>query len=253
MIRSRPFLLAILIAAAQIAAAQNTIEFEGRYWIPQFSSQIRVEQNGVGTDIDARRDLGMTNTNFPQGSVAWRRGWSRLSFTYTPLDFSGDQSINQTVVFHGRQYTVGTRVQSELSVQHLQLSWTYELIHVKNGMFRVGPVLEADGFLMHGRITAPALMPPVSESEDLSVGLPCLGLAILIQPHRRLEIYGQVAGMQVGGYGYFIGSDSGVRLQPFKLLLLSAGYQTFNLHVDDSPDFFQLQLRGPFVGAGIRF
>jgi hypothetical protein len=32
-----------------------------------------------------------------------------------------------------------------------------------------------------------------------------------------------------------------------------AGYRTFNLRVDNSPDFARLQLRGLFVGAGVRF
>ena len=238
---------------APVLTAQNHVELEGRYWIPQLSSHLRLERNGLGTDIDAQKDLGIRDTNLPSGTVAWQHRWSRLSFSYTPLSFSGDQNVSRTVVFNGQQYTVGTRIQSDLSIQHLQLNWTYELIHSKDGKFRLGPLVEADAFLMHGRLSAPVLSPPISEEEDLSVGLPAAGLRMLLSPLRRLDIFAQVAGMDVPGYGYFVGSDSGARVRLFQQLFLSAGYRTFNLHVENSPDFFRVQLRGPFVGAGLQF
>jgi hypothetical protein len=231
-------------------AAQNSVDLIGRYWMPQMTGRIRVDAGGFGTDIDARHDLGLTDTNFPQGTFIWQNGRSRLSFSYTPIEYSADQNVNRTIVFRGRQYTIGTRVASDLEVQHLQLNWTYQFIRVKDGFFRLGPLVQADGFLMHGALTAPA--PGFSEKEDLSVGLPSVGLALDINPTRRINIYGQVAGMQVGGYGYFVGSDAGVKVAAWRHLLVTAGYRTFNLHVENAPDFARLQLRGVFVGAGVR-
>jgi hypothetical protein len=78
-------------------------------------------------------------------------------------------------------------------------------------------------------------------------------LALDIQPWRWIDIYGQAAGMDLGSYGYFIGSDAGVKVTAWRHLLLTAGYRTFNLHVENSPDFARLHIGGPFVGAGFRF
>src|SRR5215471_21788695 len=103
----RPLLLAILPLAL---SAQQSVDFVGRYWITQMSSRIRVEAAGFGTDIDARRDLGLSNTNFPQGDFTWRKGRSLLTFSYTPIDYSADQNVSRTVVFRGQTYTIGTRV-----------------------------------------------------------------------------------------------------------------------------------------------
>ena len=233
--------------------AQNSIEFTGRYWIPRMASRIRVESNGFGTDIDAVRDLGMPDTNFPQGGFTWQHGRSRVHFEYTPIDYSGDQTVTRTLVFRGQPYTVGTRVLSELEVRHLQFSWAYQFISVHEGMFRIGPMIEADGFLMHGSLAAPNLPTPFQQTENLSAGIPAVGLAMDIRPHHAIDIYGEAAGMQAGSYGYFIGSDSGVKVRPWKHLVLTGGYRTFNMHVESSPDFARLRLRGPFVGAGFRF
>jgi hypothetical protein len=210
-----------------------------------------VESAGLGTDINARTDLGLADTNFPQGVFAWQNGRSRVYFSYTPIDYSADQNVNRTIFFRGRQYTVGTRVVSNLEVQHLQLGWTYQFIHVREGRFRLGPLIQADGFLMRGALAAPNF--GFAEKEDLGVGLPSAGFALDINPTKHVNLYGQVAGMKVGGYGYFVGSDSGVKVTLWRHLLLTAGYRTFNLHVEHAPDFARLRLRGPFAGAGFRF
>jgi hypothetical protein len=252
--RSRGFRVTLLsFTLLSGIEAQPTIDLEGRYWIPQMSSRLRVEAGGFGTDIDARRDLGMQDANFAEGGATLRAGGHQLGFLYTPIDFNADQNVSRTVVFRGQPYTVGTRVVSELEIQHLQLYWAYQFIRVADNRFRLGPMIEADGFIMHGSLAAPNLSQPITQKEDISVGLPTVGLALDIEPHRLLHVYGRVAGMKVGDYGYFIGSEAGVKVRPIKLLFFSVGYRTFNLHVENSPDFARLQLRGPFVGAGIHF
>jgi hypothetical protein len=234
-----------------VLPAQRSVSFEGRYWIPQMSGRLRVEQGGLGTDIDARRDLGMPDTNFPEGRFVYQgAGRSRLTFSYTPIDYSGDQTVSRTLFFNGTQYTLGTRVASELEVKHLELGWAYQF-SVRNGVFKLGPLVEAHGFLMRGKLNATAL--GFDQTERLSIGLPTVGLAMDINPTRYLNIYGEVSGLKVGDYGYFVGSDAGVKIGPFRHVYFTGGYRTFSLHAQDAPDFARLQLHGAFLGAGFRF
>src|SRR5437016_10513879 len=110
---------AAVVLTAAILPAQSGFDFVGRYWIPQMSGRIRVDQNGFGTDIDARQDLAIPDTNFAQGSFTWQHRRNRVRFTYTPVDYAGDNTVTRTIVFKGTPYTVGTRIVSELAVQHL--------------------------------------------------------------------------------------------------------------------------------------
>src|SRR6185295_12898241 len=64
--RMSRFLLIFVWAGALYA--QVSVEVEGRYWFSQINSRIRVERNGFGTDIDAGKDLGFTDSNFPRGA-----------------------------------------------------------------------------------------------------------------------------------------------------------------------------------------
>jgi hypothetical protein len=244
---SRLMLFAIVTG---MAFAQPRVELEGRYWFSEFNSAIRVERNGLGTDIDARNDLGFSDSGFPSGRAAVYLGHSRLSFEYTPIDFSGDQTVSRTLIYNGRTYTFGTRVISGMEVRHLQLSWIYQF-RLLEGRLKIGPLAEAHGFLLKGRLQAPEVN--VDSEEDLSVGLPTAGLALEISPRNWVDIYGEASGMSVGDYGHFIRSEVGLRVRPVSHLQLSAGYRTFNLRVDASADFARLHLRGPFLGAGFRW
>jgi hypothetical protein len=250
-VRFQAAILFLLAAAA--APAQRYFEFEGRYWMPQMTARLRVDAAGFGTEIDAAHDLGIGGKNFPQGQFTFQgAGRNRVQFTFTPIDFTGDQVVSRTIVFRGNQYTFGTRVLSDLQVQHLQLSWAYQL-SAYDGLVKIGPLLEADGFLTSSRLQAPNLNPVVDQKEDLAAGLPTVGLALDVNPHRRVDIYGQVSGMKAGSYGYYVGSDAGVKVRAWHGLVLSAGYRNFNLHITNAPDFARLDMRGTFVGAGWRF
>jgi hypothetical protein len=59
-----------LLGLPLLLHAQSSWEFVGRAWFADPGSRIRVEQNGFGTDIDARSDLGMTRTTLPEGGFA---------------------------------------------------------------------------------------------------------------------------------------------------------------------------------------
>src|SRR5262249_34981201 len=132
--------LVLLGLCAGIAAAQISVDAVGRYWIPEMSTRIRVEAGGFGTDIDPRGDLGPADTGFPEAVVTVRAGRHRFTFSYTPIEYSSDQDVNRTVFFRGRQYTIGTRVVSDLDVKQLELTWSWQFVRAANGRFRLGPM-----------------------------------------------------------------------------------------------------------------
>ena len=238
------------VFAAGTLYAQTHIELEARGWFSDVNSTIRVERQGLGTDIDGKDDLGFSRAAFPVGRATLSWGNHRFSFDYTPLEFTGDRVISRTLSFNGRTYTFGTRVASTLDVNHLQLGWTYHF-HLLDRMVKFGPMVEAHGFLMSGELRAPDFN--VDSKEDLSVGLPTVGLSVEISPLKLFDIYGCASGMGAGDYGHFIRSEAGVRFRPIRFVQLSAGYKTFNLRVAESNDFSRLHLRGPFVGGGFRW
>ncbi len=90
----------------------------------------------------------MADEKFPQGRFTYQsQGRSRLRFTYTPIEYNGDATVSRTLTFGGESYTAGTRVISNVRIQHLQLGWAYQFVNVHNGVFKLGTLIEANGFL----------------------------------------------------------------------------------------------------------
>jgi hypothetical protein len=237
-----------------VLPAQRAVEFEVRYWMPTVQSRLRLGDQGLASEIDFKKDLGVPDPKLPEGRFTYfGKGNHRLRLAYSPIEFNGDSLVTRTVVFGGKQYAVGTRVLSDLEIQHLKLGWAWQFINVHNGVFKLGTLLEANGFLMKGRLRTSNLVPAVDEREDLSVGLPTAGLAMDINPHSKLNLFAEVSGLKIGRYGYFVNTDAGVKVYPVSNVFLTGGYRNFNLHAKVDPDFARVVLRGLFVGGGVHF
>jgi hypothetical protein len=102
-------------------------------------------------------------------------------------------------------------------------------------------------------LRAPDLKPEIDQQDELMAGLPTVGVAMDIQPHRRVNLFADVSGIRLGKYGYFATSDAGIKILPARVGFFTVGYRTFNLDLKNEPDFARLILKGVFVGGGARF
>jgi len=264
----RKFVLAcvMVVCSAVLAyAADAVVEFEGRYWMPDFTAKARVtEANIVGSDLNFTSELGIKDEDFPEGRFIWHTGPnSKIRAYYTQAQFTGDQIVSRTITFDGKTYTAGTQVKSKLDLQYFGLGWLWEFIDVLDGKFKLGSILEAKGVAGKASLDAPTLA--ITESTDFIAGLPTAGLTVTISPFKDqkpyasgnifsdLSVYAEASGMSAGKYGYFIDAEAGVRWVPFKYVSISGGYRNVSLKAEDKPDYAKMELKGPFAAASIRF
>jgi hypothetical protein len=221
----KSFLAVLAACLACPAASAQIFEVEGRYWFTRTDAQVRVERFGLATDIDLKKDLGVGDAGFPEARITWSSGSSRLRFDFTPIRYSGDRDVTRTIVFNGRTYTGGTRVISSADINHFQLTWTYFLLRLPR--LKIGPQLEGNGFLQDLSLRAPAL--GLEQGSSLSAGAPAVGLAVEVSPGKRWRVQGEIAGISVGRYGYFLRSEAGVKLTPAPHVGITAGYRNYEL------------------------
>ena len=230
------------------------VEFEGRYWITDLTAEAKIIESGIGTGIDFKDDLGLKDENFPDARFTWYTGAkSKLRLAYTQVAYGGKKNIERTIEFDGKTYTAGTRVITDLDVYYLRFGWAWQFINIANGKVKLGTLIEAKGFLVDISLDAPNLIPPVKESEEFIGGLPTVGAALDINPHKIVNIFAEVSGIHAGEYGYFLDGEAGVKIIPIKNLSILGGYRIFYFKAEDDPDFAKLRISGPFVGATLRF
>jgi len=256
---------AVLFLGVAGADAQNTsVEFESRYWMPDFSGKAKVVESSIGTNVNFKTDLGVKDENFPEARFIWNTGPnSKIRLFYTQAEFKGDQAVTSPIEFNGKLYTAGTQVNSKLDLQYFGLGWIWDFMNLADEKIKLGTVLDVKGVAGKASLDAPSLA--ISESKDFIAGLPTLGFAFEVssfksgKPYVKKEIwknfvfYGEAAGMSAGKYGYFLDTEAGVRFSPCKYSSVSGGYRVVSLKAKDSPDYAKMELKGPFVNAVIKF
>jgi hypothetical protein len=193
--------LVILIFDPCLTFAQKgpTLELEGRYWITDLSGKVKVSETFAGTKIDFKSDLGIKDENFLEARLTWYTGpKSKIRLAYTQNGFEGDENLGRTIEFAGQTYTVGTRVETGVKVSYLRLGWAWQFIDIGNGTVKVGTLLEGKGFWGKVSLEAPDLSTPIKESKNFLFGLPTLGVALDVNPHRVVNIFVEASGLTAG-------------------------------------------------------
>ncbi len=254
MFRKFLFSICFLLATIGVATADTKVEFEGHYWITDLTAKAKVTENNIGTDIDFKADLGLTDKNFPEGHFTWYTGpKSKLRLAYTQISYSGNKNVERTIEFGGETYTVGTPVITDLDVKYLRLGWVWQFINIAEGKVKFGTLLEVKGFWIDTTLEAPNMVPPIKESEKFAIGLPTIGVALDINPHKMVNIFAEISGLPAGKYGYFLDGKAGIKIIPIKNLSILSGYRIFDIKAENAPDFAKLRISGPFIGATLRF
>jgi len=243
----------VFILRIGFAWAGPIIEFDGRYWMPDFDSDIRVEESNIGTDFDVKDDLGFDDENFPDARVIWNTGPnSKFRIGYTQISYEGSQAISRTIEFGGKSYTGGTLVNSEMDISYMRLGWIWQFINIAD-KFKAGPVLEAKGIMADVKLEAPNLSPAVSEKEEFIGGLPTAGVALDFTPIDQLNLFCEAGALYAGEYGHFLDAEAGIEIKPLKNVSLIGGYRIVDLKVEYEPDYVKMRLIGPFAGGKIMF
>ncbi len=250
-----PLAIFVLITPCFAFAQRDVIlEFEGRYWFTDMEGKIKVTENDIGTDIDFKEDLDIKDEGYPEVRLTWYTGKnSRIRAAYTQVKYEEDTDLQRTIIFDGKVYPVGTRVLTEADIRYLRIGWAWQFINIGRGFLKLGTLVEGIGFWVEGSLEAPNLIPPIKESEEFWFGLPTVGVALNLRPHRMLDIFAEGSGMYAGSYGYVYDCEAGIKLIPIKLLSLLGGYRILDFKAKHDPDYIRAKVHGPFVGVTVRF
>jgi hypothetical protein len=245
-------LVCFIIVLAPGAVFAQIVELEGRFWFADLKGSTRIEGSGIeGTNIDFDRDLKLDADPVPEVRLTFSTGFaSKIRLAYLHADFDGSTTLGRTIEFSGTTFTANTRVTSEIELHYARVGWAWQFIALP-GLFKVGPMLEAKGFLIDASIEAQGAGP--RESARLPIAFPTIGVMANVTPHRTVDLFAEVSGVPLGDFGHVVDAEAGIRYIPFHFFSVSAGYRVFDVRIGDSDDFGKLRLFGPFVGASLRF
>src|SRR5262249_15130246 len=126
------------------------IEFGAGFWNP--SSQISIASAGTGalsgiagSTIDAQRDLGFTDSKFPDFHLILRPAAAhKFRFDYIPISYDGTGTLTANIDFNGQRYPIGVQVASTMDWKALRFGYEYDFFRNNSGF---------GGFILEGKYT----------------------------------------------------------------------------------------------------
>ncbi len=227
------------------------IELEGRYWRPKLDSTVKVEDNGIGTEIKLVDDLGMeSRKDFYEGRAQIKFAKKhKFNLSYIPIRWEAAKNITKTIQFAGKTYSAGTRVQSKLDLQLVKGGYEYDFLAGKYGF--LGASFDVMAANADVELKAPAIL--LDQEEEQLLPIPMIGLKGRIYPVKWVNVTGSVAGLPLGSYGYILDAEASVTINPVNYVGISGGYRYLRAKAEYQNDLFNFTLDGPFVALNIRF
>jgi hypothetical protein len=198
--------IALLFVASPVAAQftprslndpatgeQFHIEGSAGFWVPSANMSIASEALGiVGSTIDFKNDLGLTDQRFSEISVVGRPARKhKLRFSYIPIEFIQESTIKRDIKFNGQLYAKGLPVNSDLLWKAYRFAYEYDFITRNRGFG--GFILEAK----YTDVTATLKSPIVEEFIHAKAPIPAIGGIVRVYVVPNISITGELTGVKI--------------------------------------------------------
>jgi hypothetical protein len=256
----RGVLVAVVFLLVSTGVAQATpwqtepkFELEGIWWFSNIKANI-----DVGSDINAKSDLGVTDSQFAEGRLTWNINDNHsIRFGIAHISNDGSKKVQSEFVFNGTTYPVGAKVDTTIDFTYSRLGWTWQFINIANNTFKFGTMLDMDWFILdpkiNGTVTVDNSKSHLDASRKFNLLLPTIGLAADCNPIKYLNIFADASGIMSGKYGYMADAEIGVKVIPIKWFSIVGSYRYLELKAKDGSDTAKITYNGPYVGLTIRY
>lgn len=267
-------LAAALVFAATPAAAQYKprpmndpstgekyhIEAAASLWFPTADIIIASEAFGlVGTSIDFKKDLGLTDKRLPAVQLQLRPARShKFRLQYIPIKFSQTATPSRDLVFNGQRYTTSIPITSTLDWKAYRFGYEYDFITKNKGF--AGFILEAK----YTDVTASLASTRIpNEFAQAKAPIPAIGGIARVYVVPNISITGEVTGFKVpksiadkiseGSNAHFVDVDVYGTLNFTNNIGVQGGYRSMDLGYFVRPDTGSFKFQGMYVGAVLRY
>lgn len=171
----------------------------------------------------------------------------------SPMEFDGTGSKAASFKFGDDTFSANVPFYSKLTLDHYDIGLYYGIPFIKTASaetvnFDVGLNVRIYDLELELRQDATSL----EESEDFTLPLPMLYLALQIEPVDFLAIEAEARGISISGNKLYslIGR---VKFNLFGPVFAAAGYRYDRLKIDEEDVEVDIDFSGPFIEAGFKF
>lgn len=208
-----------------------------------------------GTDINAKRDLGLVDKNLPQFNLVLKGAKRhKLRVQYVPIKYEQSAILNRTVDFNGQRYTIGLPVNSTLNWKALRLGYEYDFV-IKNRGFG-GFIIEDKQTDVRVDIATPLIKPQFAHAR---VPIPSLGGIARVWVVPNVNITVEATGFKIPDSvddrynAHYVDVDVYGTVNLNKNVGARVGYRSLDMGYKFKEDSGAFTLKGMYVGVVARY
>src|SRR5262245_47086030 len=267
-------LLLLAIGTAAPAAAQfkprivqetavgDKFHIEGGFdfWMP--TAELAVSSSGSdqlagipGTDINAKRDLGLVDRILPILNLGFKSAQKhKLRVQFIPIKYEQSAILARTIDFNGQRYSVGLPVNSTLDFKALRLGYEYDFV-IKNRGF-AGFIIEDKQTDVRVDLGTPLINPQFAHA---SAPVPALGGIGRYWILPRVNVTAEVTGFKIPDSvddrynAHYVDVDVYGTINASKNVGVKVGYRSLDMGYKFKEDAGAFTLKGMYVGVVARY
>lgn len=233
------------------------VEAAAGLWFPNAEMSIASESlpGIVGTTIDFKRDLGLTNQRFPELHLELRSARHKFRFQYIPIKYDQIGVLTRDIVFNGQRYRIGVPVHSTLDWKAYRIGYEYDFVRT-NRTFA--------GFILDFKqtdvtATLETVTPGLKEFARARAPIPALGGVVRVYVVPNISITGEATGFKLpenlikNTTGHYFDVDIYGTVNFTNNLGVQLGYRSFDVGYLVDTDTGSFTLKGMFFGIVARY
>ena len=226
------------------------------FWQAEPHLVIRMDELGaIGTDIDFVEEFGLEKKRFREfrGTLKLARK-HKLRADYVPFSYDAEATLTRTIVFNGREFTVGVPATAEVKWDFWKFG--YEWDFVATGSSFAGLVLD----LKYSRVSASLASPVVGATfAEAKAPVPGIGGIGRVYFAKNFSVTGEFTAFKMPDSfseeidGKFFDFDLYATADLSRNAAVQGGYRSILVDYSQEEDFGELRMKGFYVGGLVRF
>lgn len=206
---------------------------------------------GINEEIDFVEEFGIEKQSFPEFRFSVGRS-HKFRFGYVPIKYDAEATIQRTITFRGQTFTVGAPATTEIKWDLWRFGYQWDFVSREEGYF--GLVAELKYNKLEASIDSPLLSRTAATEQNAPV--PTIGVAGRGYVHPMVAISGEFTGLKINSDEFeakFTDFDINGAVTFGRFIGVQGGYRavTVDYLIDD--DTGDLQMKGPYIGAVVKF
>jgi hypothetical protein len=246
----------------QETAVGDKFHIEGGFdfWMP--AAELTVASSGSdelagipGTNISAKRDLGLADKNLPMFNLVFKGAQKhKLRVQFVPIKYEQSAILARTIDFNGQRYSVGLPVNSTLDFKALRLGYEYDFVIKSRGF--AGFIIEDKQTDVRVDLATPLIKPQFAHA---SAPIPALGGIGRYWIVPRLNVTAEVTGFKIPDSvddrynAHYVDLDIFGTLNATKNVGVRVGYRSLDMGYKFKEDTGAFTLKGMYVGVVARY